>query len=156
MSIYPARNAQGSSRLYDVPLLANDGANFQTWKYRTETVLDMRGLLEIAEGNATRPDNTVPVRVEEWERMNKEARSQITLTLDDEPLSGVLHVKEASVVWKKICERYEGKGKQTIAFLIRDLFRSTLSDDSPLEPQLNAMRQKGFTLASLGQKSTLR
>jgi len=34
---------------------------------------------------------------------------------------------------------YEGKGEQKIAYLISELFRSTLSDDAPLNPQINAM-----------------
>ncbi|OCH89833.1 hypothetical protein OBBRIDRAFT_695955, partial [Obba rivulosa] len=53
--------------------------------------------------------------------------------------------------WDKLCERYEGRGKQTIAYLIGELFRGTLSDESPLEPQLNAMRHKARILASIGQ-----
>jgi len=52
---------------------------------------------------------------------------------------------------EKLCERYEGKGKQSIAYLIGKLFCGTLLDDSPLEPQLNAMRQKAIVLALLGQ-----
>ncbi|EPS96788.1 hypothetical protein FOMPIDRAFT_1084998, partial [Fomitopsis schrenkii] len=57
----------------------------------------------------------------------------------------------AKDVWDKLLERYEGRGKQTIAYLISELFRATLSDESDLEPQLNAMRQKATTLRTLGQ-----
>ncbi|KAG2349506.1 hypothetical protein BDR05DRAFT_871667 [Suillus weaverae] len=57
----------------------------------------------------------------------------------------------ASDAWTKLCERYEGKGKQSIAYLIGELFRGTLSDESPMEPQLNAMHQKAQVLNSLGQ-----
>jgi len=76
---------------------------------------------------------------------------QITLTLKDEPLNGVLHTLLASDAWMKLRECYEGKGKQSIAYLIGELFRGTLSDESPMEPQLNAMRQKGQVLTSLSQ-----
>ncbi|KAG1861803.1 hypothetical protein DFJ58DRAFT_777133 [Suillus subalutaceus] len=54
----------------------------------------------------------------------------------------------ASDAWMKLCERYEGKGKQSIAYLIGELFRGTLSDESPMEPKLNAMRQKAQVLNS--------
>ena len=76
--------------------------------------------------------------------------AQITLTLKDEPLSGVIYATTSKDVWDRLHARYEGKGKQTIAFLISELFRNTLTDDSALEPQLNAMRQKSFILSSLG------
>ena len=56
-----------------------------------------------------------------------------------------------SDAWKKLCERYEGKGKQSIAYLISESFCRTLPDDSPLELQLNAMHQKAIVLASLSQ-----
>jgi hypothetical protein len=143
--------SQASSRLYDVPSLENDGSNFQTWKYRVMTVLRIRRLWDITEGKETKPDPTKPDELEEWLLKDGEALAQITLTLKDEPLSGVLHVKSAAEAWKKLCERYEGKGKQTIAYLIRELFRGTLSEDSPMETQLNAMRQTAHILSSLGQ-----
>ncbi|KAJ8580272.1 hypothetical protein M405DRAFT_689591, partial [Rhizopogon salebrosus TDB-379] len=57
----------------------------------------------------------------------------------------------ASDAWTKLCERYEGKGKQTIAYLIGELFCGTLSDESPMETQLNSMRHKAQILSSLGQ-----
>ncbi|KAJ8585025.1 hypothetical protein M405DRAFT_687140, partial [Rhizopogon salebrosus TDB-379] len=57
----------------------------------------------------------------------------------------------AAEIWTKLSERYEGKGKQTIAYLIGELFRGTLSDESSMETQLNAMRQKSYVLKSLGQ-----
>ena len=46
--------------------------------------------------------------------------------------------------------RYEGKGEQKIAYLIIELFRSTLSDDSPLNPQINAMLHTANTISALG------
>ncbi|KAG2122751.1 hypothetical protein DEU56DRAFT_745798, partial [Suillus clintonianus] len=50
-----ARSMHASSRLYDVASLENDGSNFQTWKYRIMTVLDIRGLWEIANGTEKKP-----------------------------------------------------------------------------------------------------
>lgn len=57
----------------------------------------------------------------------------------------------AAEIWRKLNERYEGQGKQTVAFLIGELFRGTLSDDSAMETQLNAMHQKAHILSTLGQ-----
>ena len=53
--------------------------------------------------------------------------------------------------WRKLSEHYEGKGKQSIAYLISELFRSTLSDNESMETQLNSMWQKANVLKTLGQ-----
>ena len=76
---------------------------------------------------------------------------QITLTLKDEPLSGVLYTMMSADAWKKLSEHYKGKGKQSIAYLISELFRNTLSDDESMETQLNSMQQKANMLKTLGQ-----
>ena len=145
------RSTQPSSRLYDIPALENDGSNFQTWKFRIQTVLEMRELLGYIDGSVTDPGASEVVKHAEYLQQDKAARAQLTLTLSDEPLSSVLYAKTAKETWDKLHARYEGTGKQTIAFLIGELFRGTLSDEMPLETQLNAMRQKAFILASLGQ-----
>ena len=98
------------------------------------------------------PTDTQSEEYTYWKRLDKEAKAQICLTLKDEPLNGVLHVSTSKETWDKLCERYEGKGKQTQAYLIGELFHNTLSDDLPLEPQLNAMCHKAHILTSLGLK----
>jgi len=50
-----------------------------------------------------------------------------------------------------LSECYEGKGKQSIAYLISELFCSTLSDNESMETQLNPMWQKANALKALGQ-----
>ena len=144
--------APGSNRLYDIPSLENDAANFQTWKFRIQMVLDIRGLWSIIDGTKECPTDTQSAEYTHWKRLDKEAKAQICLTLKDEPLNGVLYVTTSKEVWSKLCERYEGKGKQTQAYLIGELFRSTFSDELPLEPQLNAMHHKAHVLSSLGLK----
>ena len=72
--------------------------------------------------------------------------------LKDEPLNGVLHVATSKQAWDKLCKHYEGKGKQTQAYLIGELFWNTFLEESPLEPQLNAMCHKAHVLTSLGLK----
>ncbi|KIL57633.1 hypothetical protein M378DRAFT_16140, partial [Amanita muscaria Koide BX008] len=144
--------APASNRLYDIPSLENNGSNFQTWKFRIKMVLDIRGLWPVVEGTSACPQDIKSDDYTKWKRTDKEAKAQICLTLKDEPLNGVLHVETSKATWDKLCERYEGKGKQTIAYLIGELFRNTFSDESPLEPQLNAMRHKAHILSSLGLK----
>ena len=142
----------GTSRLYDVPSLEDDGTNFQMWNFRIRMVLGVRGLWKVITGDKAQPDEvTHPAEHEDWLSKDREALAQITLTLKDEPLSGVLYTTMSAEAWKKLSERYKGKGKQSITYLISELFRNTLSDDESMETQLNSMRQKANVLKMLGQ-----
>ena len=87
-----------SSCLYDIPILKENDTNFQTWKYQICTVLDIRGLFNIAKGKEQHPsqilmtgmnNNTTKAhtaqieKIKDWDHCNKEAKVQITLTLSD-------------------------------------------------------------------------
>ncbi|KAF5359861.1 hypothetical protein D9756_003190 [Leucocoprinus leucothites] len=80
-----------------------------------------------------------------------EAKAQLTLTLKDEPLSGIIHSSMAADVWNKLNHCYEGKGQNTVAYLIKEIFCATLSDELPMEPQLNDMHHKAYILKMLGE-----
>ena len=96
---------------------------FQTWKYQIQTVLSIQGLLKIAEGkeqcsepimvtgtdeSANKQYITHVEKTENWDCYNKETKAQITLTLSDEPLNGVIHAGSASDAWDKLNYCYEG------------------------------------------------
>jgi hypothetical protein len=55
-----------SNRLYDVPLLKNDGSNFQMWKHRTKLVLQSCGLIGIVEGTEKEAAAMDPNAVSDW------------------------------------------------------------------------------------------
>ena len=133
-------------------MLKNDAANFQTWKFQIETILDIWGLLSIVDGTLKCPTESQSEDYTLLKKLHKEARAQICLMLKDEPLNGVLHIATSKETWDKLCKHYEGKGKQTQAYLIGELFWNTLLEESPLEPQLNVMRHKAHVLTSLGLK----
>lgn len=154
MSTAAASDVKAPSRLFDISPLENDGSNFPTWKFRVQTVLEIRNLMNIVNGKELCPvpadkDNTGAV--DAWNTRDREARAQITLTLKDEPLNGVMYATTAKETWDKLKDRYEGQGKQTIAYLIGELFRNTLDDELPLGPQMDSMVQKGHLIRSLGQ-----
>src|SRR5882762_8804781 len=117
--------ARASSKLYDVPLLEDNGANFTFWKYRVSLVLQVRELWPLVDGTEKPPTDVTTPEYANWAYRDREARAQIVLTLADEPMNTVLNVTTAKESWDKIRARYEGKGKQKIAYLISDLFRST-------------------------------
>jgi len=139
-----------SSCLYNIPILKENSTNFQTWKYWICTVLNICRLLNIAEGkeqhpsqilvtemgnNAAKAHATQIEKIKDWDHRNKEAKIQITLTLSDEPLSGVIHAGSATDAWNKLNHQYEGRGHQAIAQLIGKIFCTTFTNNSPLEPQ---------------------
>ena len=87
VAVSAAVKSAGSSRLYDVPSLENDGTNFQMWKFRVQMVLGVWGLWNIVSGDEAQPDETThPIESKEWLSKDQEAHAQITLTLKDEPL----------------------------------------------------------------------
>ena len=133
-------------------MLKNDGSNFQTWKHRTQLVLMSRGLMPIVEGTEKQPEAKDAEALKDWKTRELDARVQIQLTLEEEQLSGVMSAKDTKETWDRILKRLQGEGKHSIALLIGELFRSTLLDENPLEPQLNAMLQLGYNLHSLGQQ----
>ena len=147
-----SKSIPASNCLYDIPSLENDAANFQTWKFWIETILDIRGLLSVVDGTLKFPTESQSEDYTLWKKLDKEARAQICLTLKDEPLNGVLHIATSKEAWDKLCERYKGKGKKTQAYLIGELFWNTLSEESSLEPQLNVMCHKAHVLTLLGLK----
>jgi hypothetical protein len=73
----PAQPTQASNRLYDVPLLKNDGSNFQMWKHRTELVLLSRGLMQIVNGTEKEPAATDQDAVTDWKTRELDAQAQI-------------------------------------------------------------------------------
>jgi len=123
MSFIVIMTMKTSSCLYNILILEENGTNFQMWKYQICTVLDIYGLLNIAEEKEQRlsqilvtgiGDNAAKVhaaqikKIEDWDHHNKETKAQITLTLSDEPLSEVIHAVSATDAWDKLNHQYEG------------------------------------------------
>lgn len=86
---------------------------------------------------------------------NREAHAQITLILKDKPFNSVLYVISIKEAWDKLRVQYKGKGKQTIVYLIDELFSGMLSDKTLLKPQLNIIYQKAHILTSFQSLSNL-
>ena len=128
---------KSSNRLYDISYLDDDGANYRGWKYRIQTVLEIQGIWKAIEGTET---DDAKIR---------DAWAQIILTLKDESLNGIIGVQTAKDVWDKLGIQYEGKGIQKVAYLIGELFRSSLSDIEPMEPQINKTHCTARTLQAL-------
>jgi hypothetical protein len=108
--------------------------------------------MPIIKGSKKEPDGRDMDALNDWRTCKLDARVQIQLTLEEQQLSGVMSAKDAKETWDRILWRLQGEGKHSIALLIGEPFRSTLSDKNPLKTQLNAMLQIGYNLHSLGQE----
>ena len=128
-----------NTRLYDIPHLENDGSNYAYWKIQLQAILEMQDLWEIVDGSKPQPAATDSDRAD-WDKQDRAARAQIVLTLKQEPLSVIAHTSTtAKTHWEKLSVRYEGKGEQRMLHLIDNIFRSTLSESEPLQPQINTI-----------------
>jgi hypothetical protein len=110
-----------------------------------------QGLISIVKGTEKESDGSDVDALNDWRTRKLDARLQIQLTLEEEQLTGVMSAKDAKETWDRILRRLQGEGKHSIALQIGELFHSTLSNENPLETQLNAMLQIGYNLHSLGQ-----
>ena len=132
----------GHGRVYDIPALDDIGSNYDDWKFRISTVLKLRGLFGIVKGTEKCPPEvamdpkdqvTVTAANDRWQTRNYQALAEIILTLKKEPLRNVKRYQLASEIWDYLEDHYEGKGQHTMAWLLGDVFRTTLVDTVPME-----------------------
>jgi gag-polypeptide of LTR copia-type len=129
-----------SSRLYDIPKLLNDGSNYTLWKFRISQVLEARGLAGYISGEVPKPTGSDAKALENWIIKDRDARLQVTLTLEDDPLLGVLNLTESKAIWDALSSRYNGKGLQSVAYLTTKVFQSQMSNSQDLQTQINELR----------------
>jgi hypothetical protein len=99
----------------------------------------MQDLWEIVDGSKPQPAAT-DSNCANWDKQDRAARTQIVLTLKQEPLSVIAHTSTtAKTYWDKLSVCYEGKGEQRMLYLIDEIFQSTLSESEPLQPQINTI-----------------
>jgi gag-polypeptide of LTR copia-type len=134
-----------------IPKLTSDGRNFMLWKYCVREILEACNLLDYVTGNNYKME---PGRDSEghaaWITKNHEACQQITLTLEDELLMGVMHLTDAKAIWTALCTCYEGSGVQAISYLMGKIWWEQFNDSSNLETQINELWSNSLKLANLG------
>jgi hypothetical protein len=102
--------------------------------------------------NENLPDKASDDEKAPYYEQELEARALIQLTLFDEPLSGVLNVTDTKETWHRLNSHCKGTSKHAIVYITGELFRSSLADEKPPEPQLDTFLQNSYILASLGVK----
>lgn len=89
--------AAQSNRLFDIANLKDDGSNFPMWKFRLQMILQMRKLWGIVSKTEWCPNVSDTAAVYSWMERDHLAKLQISLTLDDAPLSSIMLAKTSSM-----------------------------------------------------------
>ncbi len=92
-----------SKKTYEIPLLKDDGSNYNAWKFRQTTVLRLRGLLEMVNGTDKLPDpltgadakDTAKVKIYNDEvvkckKRDEDTFAQVTLNMEDGAMADVM------------------------------------------------------------------
>jgi hypothetical protein len=72
------------------------------WKYCVREILEVHNLLDYITGSKREPSPSVE-QCADWVTKNCKACQQIMLTLEDDPLMGVMHLMEAGAIWTVLC-----------------------------------------------------
>jgi hypothetical protein len=111
-----------------------NGYNFELWKLKIEDLLVDREQWE------TVCLGTTPTSMsrEEWEKLERKARSMIQLCLADSVLLNVLGEDSTKKLWDKLGILYQSKSLVNKLFLRKKLYLLKMSDGSLVTAHLNA------------------
>jgi hypothetical protein len=121
---------------YELPLLDDDGDNYELWSKALSLALRNRGLWAIINGRETAPDETAdPTGHEEWCLKDEEAQLMVILALPKIAQKCIYPAQTAKECWDTLKARY-GDDQRTASLLERFL-QATLTDTDALRPQVD-------------------
>ncbi len=151
MNSSASATAEESGHLPDIPFLEDDGNDFAFWKFRVEMALSLQDLWGVVSGMDKMPDATAnPKGFAEWKSRDRKARAQITLALKDGPFYSVLDATTARECWERVSDYCKQIAEDQKPLLMDKLFRTTLSDSKPLEPQIEELLRAARVLSNAG------
>lgn len=122
---------------YELPLLDDDGDNYDLWSKALSLALRSRGLWAFINGRETAPDETAdPTGHEEWCLKDEEAQLMIILALPRIVQKCTYPAQTAKECWDILKARYSDGGRRTASLLERFL-QATLTDTEALRPQVD-------------------
>ncbi|EUC57664.1 Copia-like polyprotein/retrotransposon, partial [Rhizoctonia solani AG-3 Rhs1AP] len=153
-----------SRKTYEIPLLKDDGSNYNAWKFRQTIVLKLRGLFGIVNGTDSLPaelssaDAKVATKVSDqaeavkkWQKREDDAFAQVTLNMEDGAMTDVMEATSAKDAWTRVVERWEGKGMQSISFLYQQLINTKIGEEEDLTAAINNLRSLASKMKTLGE-----
>ncbi|UYV83826.1 hypothetical protein LAZ67_X000320 [Cordylochernes scorpioides] len=94
----------------EIPIAKFDGDNFPSWKYRVESILESKDLInfliEDLPGEETER--------QKWKIKGSQAKGIITCAMTDSQVSLILTCKTSKQIWASLTKRYEGDIKKKV------------------------------------------
>uniref|UniRef100_A0A0A9YN54 Copia protein n=1 Tax=Lygus hesperus TaxID=30085 RepID=A0A0A9YN54_LYGHE len=117
-------------KLYHVPLF--DGSNFANWKFRMETLIDEKGLIELIKVDyrnqvkAEDKDDAAAKKAKEekrveWKKRDRKCKSVIVQRLSDSVLECAQDKESAFEIWSTLTSTYARKGMANQLLLRKSL-----------------------------------
>ena len=125
---------------FDVPLLEDDGENYDTWYVALQLAFENRDIWPVVNGTEPRPDQTTDLAsYTEWGFKDREARLMMIAALKKVGQKCIYRATSAKEYWDRIASRYSGTGggnERTIT-LLQQFFKASFTDTEPLQPQID-------------------
>ena len=140
--------------MYELPLLDDDGDNYDLWSKALSLALRHRGLWAIIDGRETAPDETAdPTGHDEWCLKDEEAQLVIVLALPKIAQRCIYPAQTAKECWDMLKARYfDGDHGRRTASLLERFLQATLTDTEALRPQVDRIT---FTIHQLESRNIL-
>ncbi|UYV76832.1 hypothetical protein LAZ67_14002132 [Cordylochernes scorpioides] len=88
----------------EIPIAKFDGDNFPSWKYRVESILESKDLINFL---IEYPPGEESER-QKWKIKDSQAKGIITCAMTDSQVSLILTCKTSKQIWASLTKRYEG------------------------------------------------
>jgi hypothetical protein len=134
----------------DINCLKNDGSNFQIWSSQLKLILRNRELWGIVDGTETIPAQSDATAHKDWKKRELDALTQILLTLEPEPYTAVIAIESPKEAWNSLVDRYQETGLHIVVPQLIAIFQTKLSDEEPLETQINSLVERWCILTTNG------
>jgi len=125
-----------------------NGQNFELWKLKMEDLLVDREQW-IAVDSGTKPTATSQ---EDWDKLERRARSTIRLCLSDSVLLNVSGEDSVVKLWEKLGSLYQSKSLVNKLFLQKKLFHLRMDENDTVTEHLNVYNTLVSQITSVGIK----
>jgi len=125
-----------------------DGSNYTVWSIRMKAIFCLYNLSGIVDGIESAPSD--PEELVDFLCRSDQARSLIILSLEESLHHLIDGHNTAKDLWDCIKKRYEKPTPLTIFLTYKRLHRFTITEDSPIRPQLNTLCRYRYEVIKAG------
>ena len=125
-----------------------DGTNFHVWKFQMRIGLKVKGLLDVVEGKAPRPETPGPTRVS-WDEKDVKAQAHIMTTLDYKQVAHLVNCKSSKEMWSKLESIHERKNAAAKTLIQGQFYEYKMDSNKSMSDNLAVMEGLVSQLSSL-------